>query len=771
MNFITIAINNMAQPQVIDWRILLWEELTPNQKYSKIINYDIRKAPFENNGYQKKFVSSPRETTDKYNIFLTKREGLSKASLWEYVEWSNADYIEITSWYTITDDIFLDWVRYLMAVSNDYTHKKIFKQFFLNKNESCGNNEDSWVDEGRFVNISKYTNWQWTYNFFYHNKCIDPKFTVAFWPKWLSVASGTRGKIVNKVVGNEILTYFYDDNNALVGAEAWDFIYIYDWDFCTQLLGISWVESNVWWHAWVLMEWPFAGFNSVQVPTEQNIFDQSWNLLQKIQNATLTTETSNNHKRKLFKKRGDVIYFATSDGIFVMNDWWNIDDDGNLIHGEFTYEGNTYLDTLWWLINSRFTISSLINKDESLVFLDNNLWIVYHGLSGYQKAYFDPRNSYEAGKSYNELAVLSWYLIYIGREKIMLMHPKFVTASIVNFWWEIFIDKEIWCFNYWSWKSSWSMLFWVWSDLKYRKTVVETYGEFAIVPKTQIQFVAYQSDMDICRRDIDNVYVDWDWLREYIFLSWNNNTIVLVKDVFWMKRVYKWYELNGISKLAMRGNGIHQIKGYKDNGVDYPTVIQMTLGETDFHVQKQLYAVKLSIWYNSIITAHNTHYSIEFDCDWRNGKRVNWDLYRSSYVSNIMRLKDNIDDNIVFEEQPIGITLSSGNWQVNKIREKRTIDKEIDSIFDFSDWLKKTRDSNNISNFDIAKYWVIEIPYNIQGNTIHFAVYTRWSDKIETWGIWMLFEPMDAWSNRMWDVLTIWDVSLTFTKKTPLTKK
>lgn len=765
----------MARPQFIDWRMLLGEELTPNQKYSKIINYDLRKAPFENNWYQRSFTSSRRETTDKYNIALTKRNWLEGASFLERDLWFSDDFREfdVTDW-DVTDDVFLDGHRYLMLVSKDKTKKKIFRQAFLNEPDVCWHYEDEKVTSGHFLDITWYFSppddvWvTFPQGFFPTNNCVDDKFTIAFWPKGRSVANWESGKIVNKVVGNEVVTYFFDDNWELVNAEPWDFIYVYDGTFSTQLLWISASVSDVQWHPWVLMEWPFAWFNSISVPTKQNVLDPSWSLLQQIVTNSQSIEVSDWHKRKLFKNRWDILYFATLDGIMSLNDDWI---HSPIIEAEYTYEWNTYFETRNWLYDPRFLISSLKNKDESLIFLDGSRWLLYHWLAWYQKAYFDPRNSYEAGKRYNDIALVSWYVVLIGRESLSLMNPKFVTASVVDFWWEISVDREVWCFNKWAWKSSGWVLHRVWSDAKYRKTVVETYGEFAIVPKTQVQFVAYQSDMDIARRDIDRFYVDWDGLREYIFVQTSKHTFVYVKDVFWLKWVYWNLSLRGIHKWAMYWTSIYDIDWYKDNWVDYDTVIQMTLWDTDFHQLKQLYSVKLSVWYNSVITKNNTFYTIEFDNDGWNWYRVNGDLHRSSYIKNIMKLKDYPDPDQVFENQPIGIELNSWNGQVSSEKTKRNLDLEYDKFITFNENQVISQDSNSITKFDISKFWVLEIPYNVQWNVIHFSITTRWSDMLETMWIWMVFEPMDINSTRMWDVLTINDKSFSgFTIK-PLTSK
>jgi hypothetical protein len=42
--------------------------------------------------------------------------------------------------YEVTDSVFVDGVRYLMVVYDDYTKMKIFKQIYVNDILTCANN-------------------------------------------------------------------------------------------------------------------------------------------------------------------------------------------------------------------------------------------------------------------------------------------------------------------------------------------------------------------------------------------------------------------------------------------------------------------------------------------------------------------------------------------------------------------------------------------------------------------------------------------------------
>jgi hypothetical protein len=104
-------------------------------------------------------------------------------SLYEWNEDETELVLDETK-YNITDATFLDGTRYLMAVSEDYSQMKIFKQLYVNDLESCANNEYESGFTGRFVNISNHSYMdddavEQTVRYYPFNKCCDDKFTTA----------------------------------------------------------------------------------------------------------------------------------------------------------------------------------------------------------------------------------------------------------------------------------------------------------------------------------------------------------------------------------------------------------------------------------------------------------------------------------------------------------------------------------------------------------------------------------------------------------------
>lgn len=749
----------MSVTKFIDARFLQWDDVTPNQRYSKIINYDITRSPIENNSYQSKYVTESGKRWDRFAFFLKKRRWLKQSKFLQKAPWTiNAIEFDMSDHF-VSDEIFLDWERYLMVIKNDYSEMRVFRQLWVNEIDACTNTFSEDFSEWYFINISKYatptqTTWPWQLivDYFPFNKCLRSKFVVANWPKWASKKSWEKGIITNQLIWAEIITSFIDSDESFSTIEWWDYLTIYDWSFSTQTV---WVSANNYSSNdivnWLLLDAPFWWFSNVSVPNRSISTDSEGNVTEVLSwFSEETSEKSSPHKWKVFPDYGAILWFVTSDGIMMLNNPWP-DSEWT----EFTYEGNTHYYSILNKRQRQFTITALAQRWDSLVYIDGNQSILYHWLVWTQKAYFDPRNSTELDNDFDEIAVISWYLILIWRSRIRLINPLFLSLSQITFTYKLDIDN-VWYFNKGSWAGSWGLLRIMCSDWFYRKIWVQTFSENAIVPQVEIDPVFYQSDIDALERDKQFVYISYDGRREYLVLTDMVDTQVLVRDFFWFKWIYEWSYLRHIDDENAWWWDWYTVEWTTDYWSEYKTLVQMNFWEFDYHVLKHLYMVKFSVWSDSSITRGNTLFRFWIDhWGWKHLTTYN-ELYRSEYISNIMSTKDVFGKTDIIKNLPIGIEIKWGNGITVDDKEFHTFSNDVNNWSNLD--MSYTNDTNQYET-KISKYWVIEFPINKDFNSVTLEVITNNKDNIVFWWFFVGYDVKDISETRIGDVMTQNDFS------------
>lgn len=715
----------MANTQLLDWSILLWSDVSANQIYSKIINFDIVPAPQDNNLYQKDFFYDNDDFPDRFLAYLRTRRGLTEALT---VRWdSTAEeylYIDLTT-RNITDEQVIDWARYFFAVNENKTRMKILKQEAEHEIWDCW-----WIVSSRYNDwvILDITNNDGL-DYFPFSECTYDKFVQAVWPSGRVISEGDNGHIRNEIKWAEVFTYFSDDDQIMVWS-LWNFVFLYDWPFSTQALWISASEGNDF-----LMEWPFAWFSNVSL----NINSSSlWQSIEEVANWLRPSfEKSPRHKRKVFSDRWLIPYFATSDGIYMLNYSWTKPEETTS-----TYDGNTK----WW----SFIISWMLNINDSILFYDSKNNRLYHGLRGYQKTYFDPRNSIEVDQTFFSMWELSWYPVMIWPHSIKMYNPTFISWNQIDFRWWLNISEAVWVF----WARSWSIDQWVLNrvgeDKLLRATILEVYWETNIVPKTEQVPCSYQTDINSCNRLEDTISILNTWRSLEIILSNGVGSIALVRDFFWRKNIYQNNVILGWDRKNYYGKWMFFRGGTKDIEDPIKTVLERSVWDQDHKFIKQITSAKISFWYNSSITKGNT--SIHIESASGNAKTIIdlKDLTTVNWVHLLMKAKDG--SNRIIKDSSWFETINNDNWHWLTKNDKN-LSAELASFASMSYW--PTDDSNYKTEKYLPKSVSAEFPLSLFSEVLRLSIISENWDLCETGGISILFEPMDINTSEFTNVHTV----------------
>jgi hypothetical protein len=774
------------EKQVLDGTFLFSEERSVNSLYSKVINMDICPPPVENNSFQQQMSGSSWDLPDRGNFFLRKRKWFQPARFMRMgVEEDLSDW-------EFTDSVFVEGTRFMMAVSKDKEKMRVYKQMWTIDIDKCAEEEDAPYQEGWFENITVYTYnkpnaWIVLASHFPHSVCLSDKFAIGYWPKWLLVEQWKepfnyqpstslslwiqRWRIINKVVWNEVFTYFVDEVNQTIQWNPWDYVYIFDWPYSSQHLWISWVEGNTWeWKQWLLMESSFAWFSSLSIPIQSTSIRSDWLIQQTYEWLRVEDfERSEVSSYLIFQNRWDILYFATSNWIYSLNNDWNSFRDSC-----FVYEWNTHKDTYDNEISPLFVISSIVNSNESIVFIDSKRWLLYHWLYWYQNTYFDPRNVLSVWWKYTDIAILSWYVLLLWREDVSLVKVTNPSLGAISYSGFLQVAQDVWYWNKGSWKAMGGVLSWFWSDKQYRKTILETFWNDIVVPKTQVEQTYYNWLLSSLFRWRDNVSIWYDWRKEYLIIStkrwpilnWTS-TIVLVKDFFWHQWIYEWFYLTWFDRLWAYWYWVFWYWWSRDNTNEIRTLIQMNFWEYNSITPKDVLCFKYIIWYNSTITFWNS--LVRFWCDywWYRYKWAYWELYRRQYISDIMKAKSEQNSSAKLREFWYWWDVTFWFWMTWQSRTFRTPERESFNFqFDQFEFDKDTFD--NVS-YELSKYWIIEEPVNVPCNNMVIEFATKWDDEVEFWWFMVWFAFRDAFETRIEDVGIIGDTQLSWMSKDPLT--
>lgn len=758
--------NTQAAIQYLDYQLITKQSPWINDRYTDIINYMPVKIPYYNDSFKTLFTNwvyahnAPQlhELQDSAYISLIKRLWFQRIKLYH---WNTAetDLIEETnnSERMFTDIKFLDWIRYMFAVSSDYTKMKIFKQISVTELEGCWNDSIEDVTSWHFVNITSY-NW---YDYFPFSKCLFDKFVTTQSWKWQVVCQWDHWIVRNELLWDylSIQTLFYDSVLWTPCWWPWDYLMLYDWSLATQINYISatWISST---HTptisnALLMSNPFFGMYKVKVGTRTTTVDSVWMITDDntVNTSDTVSEESSEQKRKIFEDYWDVLSFVTADWIFLLN-YSNTKPSESV----FTYEWSTYYNTTNLTDPSRYIISSLEMHDDAMYYYDLKSGRLFWGLQWVSKFFFDTRNAYEFWRDYTDIVSVSWVLVMIWDWKMSMIKPKQVWEWIVTFSWFVPLSDRIWYFD----KDSFCMEDWVLYVINSRwRLFWWTFTSYydVVTPKPQEIQVWYISDLTVLRKWREWVSLDVESWDIYIHithqerietdesdpdynikLKWNTKEIIYNS---WSQLRYKWMLCWVIIKWykydTWFGNNIYHFywnkdfNSYTDTDEYYKTILKLQVWYESLNYTKTIAFSRTLLWYNSYITNNNTIIKHNIDLWWRHWELKNWDIWRDDYVTNIMKLWESGNTGTDFKNYPIWIAMSGWNWLWLITPEVRYLENEFSQRCTYP----QTKDSStdDKTTFTISKMSTFQINLNIPVDHMSIEYITYNDNALEIWWV------------------------------------
>ena len=503
---------------------------------------------YYNSGYRENLDHVPWEKSQRAKFWLIKMQWYQKIKLYRQANPTNInnpwELIVDNTQYEITDAVFVDWVRYLMAVYDDYTKMKIFKQINVNEIETCANSTyESWL-VGNFVDISKYvykSDWWTEHTIYYYpfNKCCDPKFTVAAWWKWKKKQRGDLWFMKVELTGDHIFYYFYDSNTP-INAGAWDFLYINEWWLSWQIVPLAW-NTTIDWFQWVETVFAWTGVNL-------NEWSNEW--------------ISTQHSWVLYEDYWDIINFVCADWLIHLNYSNTIPTET-----EITICWSMYSNTINLTYQPNFMISSMINFRplDSIALYDVIDWDIKYWLSGFLKFYFKASNQFYISKDFTDLVEFQDYIVMMWPWKTGIAYPYITNTDsgvVRNFYRQIWD----WYVNRWSRVSDWTNLLmandkWI-RALNLQANWYWDSTRFPISAEWTFQPWPFIADLSQFNRDLwETIWMSLVNKQFLIFIRTPEWTMIWIKSIEHNYRrqhiLYDWEWISWFKAGVYLGNGTY----------------------------------------------------------------------------------------------------------------------------------------------------------------------------------------------------------------------
>lgn len=711
-----------------------------NDQFLDIVNYDEVNPYYYNSWYKENLDHVPDEKAQRARFGLTKMLPYKKISL-RYREHplnenNPGDLIEYnpTGWYEITDSIFVDGVRYLMVVYDDYTKMKIFKQIYVDDLLTCANNNYESPSIGKFVDISNYVytnSGGTTTQLFYYpfNRCCDAKFTVAARWKGKAKQAGTDWYMKVQQIWDDILYYFYD-GWEIINAEAGDYLYINVGALSWQIVPVS-LSTTIDWHQWI-----------------QTIFARTGVNMQENSDFWLSTP----HGWVIYETYGDILHFVCSDWVMHLN-FSNMIPAQTEVTSCWAMAANTNNNTN----TPGFLISSMINFRplDTIALYDIDDGDVKFWLSGFLKFYFKASNQFFVSKDYTDIVEFQDYIVMIWPSKTGISYPYTDENSpgiVRNHFREIG----------WGYLTRWSRVSdgtsFIMADDKWLRALevnANTYWDssrFPIVAWWTFQAWPFITDISQFSRELgDKMWMSMEKKQFKMFISNDEWTIVWIKSI---EHNYRRQHILADKQITKYREGVYIWSALYDRGGDekITTYLSFMFGDKTFLTPKAFHSLKLAFGRDSWITKWNTTMQVTYTLSWRTYS-VNYDDRDTvGWIKEIMQLKLSGNTDQFYGQYANEIRIESGEWHgkyqpqmlynTNKIRAFKNYIPTIPVLSGASDTWDFT-DLYTISNrstlhTDLWYMW----------DTIVFKLFTQGNDILEFYGaqLWYDLTNEVGWS-------------------------
>jgi len=733
----------MAQLQYFDAKMVAKEA---NNNYTNFINSEPTKSPYFNNSIRTLFTQWTNEKWDQKQFFFKKRKWFTKQKLynvdasWQLSEETEAEWLDGTC----TDVSYMDWYRFLYYVNKDKTKIRIYKQTKTYDLSDCVDSCYNDIDEWFFVNVSRYSffmkdaNMPTTIDYFPSNDCVFNKFVWTTFVKNLSVSGKEWEHIVavtQQVWANKF-SYLFNEDWTEIWASIWD--YLYTWINQNEP---HWWEYNLNWYVHIVwatnvgadnFSW-WVRFSTTRAP---------W------MDITDDINVVHNVHYNIYNNFWHVLMFASAEWIHVITDialQW----DTNRVMFEVLWD--IYTPSVYW--NAKFSVQSFTTYNEWIAVLWTN-WALYLSWQWYNKAYFSSSNIAWTDGIYYNIKDYLWHLV--------LIWPDWLGYYMYDYdkqYWDMYtLTDNNWTFSKYSFVQSDDLFMFVRKSKDYYNMQLQ-FWYWAVKPMVAFWYMNnfLNTDLWMLNRTVDEVSISFDNNKTYIFLNnWTDDTKILIYDRYYQTR-YKWYTewtwLVWVKDWVFFWKWwVYTYEWDTDDWKEYTQIISMTFWDQTHLSTKKVDFIKIALWYNSYFDLNKTLLNIYIDNAWWHEKITYTDLWRTMYVSNLMKanLADWSVDSILYEA-PTWVQVRESKW-IKVWAEISTLYNEFEEYKHYYD--NVTESVENYNTVSLSKFWMLKSNIWEFWEIFTFELVAKWKTGIEFWWFFIWYEYPDADIVRLEDVIT-----------------
>lgn len=706
-----------------------FREIDTNFIYTNIINNKIVKPPHQNISFRKVFTQDRQEIWDKKNFFVQKRDWLTKLPLysldwlWEYVEdkweWIFTDYVDI------------QWSVYFFAKLRDETKMRIYKLCNVSYDEFWDYDRCSWT----YLNVSnyKYTNTDWSIasdNSYPFAPWISDKFVKTMNFVWQKSCDTYNFEIRYSVLGDpNSIEFVVSKNWQPISANEWDFIMVTDWN---SVLGwyafevaYTTTDNKTWLYSYAPQWWnPVPQYHTVGAC----LFSWYWNSFS----------------------------WITAD--WVLNRSW---DECSPSTFNAYYSPWTYFNTInWQNINGPRKITGLAVYENSLFYYDKKNWYVVPSIPWYNKNVFRTIQAAQTGTQYTSINVFQDFLLLLWPNDIWYITSSYNNTLAV--WQNKFVElsNHNWYYNEWSWinvddnfylvRDS-EELYWLW---------LQNTGVW-VKPIFTLLSTFLNTDLKKLNRSTwDRIFLDVRWNDIDIYLTQNEwNCQIMRYNAFykvWHKWIILWWiELRKSYKWLYLGNWLYCNNWDTDNWDEIIQIINMTFWDQTECVEKNIWSIKLRIWYNSVID-DNTVLNIEQNSWWREYP-LSYPIHNTEYISAIMQAKD-ANRYTPIKEYSSWVCIWTWVW-IGNDKVYHSLSREINEYKNYKFTAVNPHWDDEDAQSLISKYTPIEIPLSLVAEIITVELVAYAKNSIEFGWFFFIYGYTDSNVTRFENTIESWSNS------------
>jgi len=694
----TQYLQSIWMPEIQYFDWRVWWEV--NKIFSNIINCDWYKCPWFQQSHIEDLWINWKEKWDKDFVFLKKREWFTLMDV-------DNDF----DWYELVDAITInnDWREYYLAISFDKTKLKIWRL----KNSVLSD-----------VTTSFY--WWWVDDFFKFKKWLSEKFTKTYLPWWeqRSIFASWWTAIVSSwgiKRWSEELWYYFTDNDVDNHTTMFNSASVLPWDYLYLI--------NTW-EVWVITE------------IHEDKIKIAWVWIMPI---TWTDPAIWDIQYTIFSKRTEVFIFQTIKWPIAWHSTWWIE-----------------MYQLWWLYWGNLEISSMINYQDNIYFIDKKSWRLFYWSHWINQLLVYANNYVDIWYKYNWLSSFQDYIVMFGEWSIWAWYIVWTQVSnsqtVFNLKWQDLINN-IWAWSETSIDTNETSVQFIWYDwVIYWLWITPTWtSSWILIPDLQpqtyymIDHLKRLSNNDIWihfiiqDRDI-NIYIN--------NLRYPNNSNNVYTKVLKFNSHHKfwttWY-INGIHiNWNTRNWSYYWIWLYQniwddDNWNSITQLISCTFWEQTISTTKFFTTSKFILWQDSILTKWSSELKIRLDMWWFSSVIKYDNLWSAQYNINVMKRKDwwfiwelkDWTEIIAWNGVPGWLTTNFNN--------------EFDAFLNYETSMSTILDTNYISQ--LSKWWRIKFDIAEFADIIYLDIICRWKDRIDFWWLLLWYTQTDIDSERLDNIL------------------